>query len=302
MGGLKKVTFYNHFHNGDLHLSREFVRQIINMFPDIEFTYTHLNKPDVLSDLNAKHDPEVKRFRRETHYKIDGDQAFINTWYGAGNQKYLVKYGISFDCLYYSFKDIYADVFNVDIDKFQAKDLLPTIDFSGYKTDGVDDFIKQHPDTKKVLISNGEVQSGQTVNFPMIPIANNLAKNNKDVMFLVTNKEKGGKLSKLDNLIYTFDIINKKSGSDLNENAYLSTKCDTIVGRGSGTYMFAYIQDNLVNRKTKFVCFKKKGHRYKHANWVRKDFANMPYTCSFIDSPATRSKDVQNIIQQQINK
>ena len=38
MGGLKKVTFYNHFHNGDLHLSREFVRQIINMFPDIEYS------------------------------------------------------------------------------------------------------------------------------------------------------------------------------------------------------------------------------------------------------------------------
>ena len=41
----------------------------------------------------------------------------------------------------------------------------------------------------------------------------------------------------------------------MNEISYLSTKCDTIVGRGSGSYTFSLISENLLNESKKFVAF-----------------------------------------------
>ena len=53
-------------------------------------------------------------------------------------------------------------------------------------------------------------------------------------------------LYKIENTFYTRDIINY-DGCDLNENSYLSTKCDIIIGRASGPHAFAGVYDNFMD-------------------------------------------------------
>ena len=50
-----KVIFFNQWRNGDCFLGKEYVREIVNMFPDIEFAYAHNNYPDIVGDLGIKH-------------------------------------------------------------------------------------------------------------------------------------------------------------------------------------------------------------------------------------------------------
>lgn len=49
---MKKLVFYNHFHNGDIHVSRSFVNFIVSKLKskEIEFSYVHKNSKDLLSD------------------------------------------------------------------------------------------------------------------------------------------------------------------------------------------------------------------------------------------------------------
>lgn len=298
---VKNVIFYNHYHNGDVHLSREMVRQIIKAKPDLNYSYSHRNDKGLLLDLGIKHDPQfVNTIKPKPPSKIIGDTAHINTWYGTDNRKYLIKYDISFDCLYHIFQDNYR-MLGLDITKYEPQYLLPKIDFSYYKINEIDKFIDKNKDTKKIIISNGEVKSGQAENFPMAKIVNQLAAKNKDIIFFITNAERNP-FAKLDNLFYTPNII-KKKGSDLNENAYLSTFCNLIIGRGSGVYTYAYIQDNLIERAPTFICFHRQIPGLKDARWLNNVFSQtMPYKAKFINSKLTKHDRVCNTIQQQINK
>lgn len=51
----KRIVFFNCFHNGDIHVSRGFVRQIMNKIkqlePDTTFGYTHKMSAELLSDI-----------------------------------------------------------------------------------------------------------------------------------------------------------------------------------------------------------------------------------------------------------
>ena len=44
---MNKIVFFNHYHRGDLHTSKEFVRQVIDNLPNVEFEYWS-NNPNVL--------------------------------------------------------------------------------------------------------------------------------------------------------------------------------------------------------------------------------------------------------------
>ena len=49
---MKIINFFNCAHNGDVHLSREFVKDIINKTNCDDYEYWHINKPNLLKDLD----------------------------------------------------------------------------------------------------------------------------------------------------------------------------------------------------------------------------------------------------------
>lgn len=251
----KDIVFYNNFHNGDLHYAREFMKDIYNKTKDKygDFYYYHKNENNksILFDLD---DIMIKAYLPNLPDSRgiydDGRTIFINTWIGHNGMIYLVK-----DCSLYSnhemFKHIY-DYLNISIDNID--NYIPTIDFSKLNnifTQNIDSIVKIK--NKNILISNGNVNSGQALNFNFADIINNISSEFKNINFICTCKNF---TSTNKNVLFSDDII-LKGGDDLNEISYLSTYCDIIIGRASGPYCFTHIKENLNNKNKTYISFSK---------------------------------------------
>ena len=251
---IKSVVFYNHFHNGDLHVSRQIVRKIAEKLSDkYDFYYTHVNNESILKDIPIKYSKNlIKNTKAKGADFILDDKLYISTWYGASNFKYLHKYGTSFNCLYHSLDDVCQRRFNFSLKEFgEPESLISKIDFSKCDIQDIDSFLSKHTN-KRVLVCNNLVDSGQAKNFPMYPAINQISKKYPHIDFMITNYEKGSKISSHNNIYYLPELIKIKP--DLNEIAYLSTFCNMIIGRYSGPYTFSLIQENLM-KDIKYLCF-----------------------------------------------
>ena len=239
------LCFYNGWHSGDVHVSREFVRDITNKLPNETFSYMHNNSPRLLLDQprvqHVKCHPSASNIA-----SFPGTVKFIDTWYGARGGKYQQKW-CNFSTLYSLFTDVYQDL---GIKLEAPIHYLPRPIWGHYQIGGIDAHLASRYGRKRCLISNCDVQSGQSSNFLFDGIVANLAARNPTWDFYITNPLQ----SNSDNVFHTSHIIPPLE-NDLNENAYLSTRCDLIVGRGSGPFTFAYNQYNLLNPLTTFICF-----------------------------------------------
>lgn len=265
------IYFYNTFHNGDVHYSRTFVRDIMNKLGDNEYCYLHNNNPEIIKDIqNLKHDKSFITFdnwRLNTKYPItyhnqiikNNRDTYINTW--VGQQNWMTKKGINRNrdmryCSLYSLYELYKDIYDTLNIKFEPIEYyLPEIDFNYIEKENIDNFISNDKYKYRILLVNNEPR---TVRIPMDfdYITNNLSKKYPDILFILTKKTN----LQAENIIYTNDII--KLDSDLNEIGYLSKFCDIMVGRPSGPYCFTMIKDNFVEGKTfitisdnKYDCF-----------------------------------------------
>jgi hypothetical protein len=250
MNGIKKVVFFNYYHNGDLHLSRGLVNEISKIchFNGIDCEYYHKCDPSLLSDLQyikytnnnyGKHD----RFPSS----VVGDVLFINTWY-AGNEQIFNSYGVSFDTLYRNFNESIKPL-GIRLEDINQLDLFPSIKYECFDINNAKEWLNNN-NHKRVFISNGKVLSGQSDNFPFVEIIDTIASNNEQIDFLISNHEDG--IRPRHNVYMTSDII-KKNGVDLNENAFLAANCSLIVGRLSGTYSFAMNRDNYFDNPKTFL-------------------------------------------------
>ena len=53
-----KITFFNPYHNGDVNVSRSFVRKIMERAPEHTYKYSHKNPANLLADIpNLAYDP-----------------------------------------------------------------------------------------------------------------------------------------------------------------------------------------------------------------------------------------------------
>jgi len=253
-----KVCFYNHYHHGDLHVSRSFVRLIMDkiksIHPEAIFAYSHQNDPNLLFDIpdlvfdsEAVHSlPEQESFIRRD------DTLYINTWYGMRHRSYLHRNGTTFDTLYSSLNDTCHELFNFSLADISTdpKDFFPAIDYDKFAIGHARNWLFTHPENK-VLIENGNANSGQATNFSMAPIIVPLAIKHKDTAFILSKKEN----IRMNNIFYTDDIIQKGHGSDLNEISFLSRYCSLLIGRASGVFTFGLTQDNLFRGQMKYLCF-----------------------------------------------
>ena len=250
------IIFYNPCRNGDIHVSRGYVIDMINKLPDHKFFYAqnpiYTSKDFLLKDiLKLELYTGVYNFNDNPSITIDNDNIYINTWYGQDSFKYF-ELSKSDDCSFYILHEIFRNVykyFNLEIDTFDK--YLPKINFENLKLDMIDVFLeKMNLFDKKILLCTNPVHSGQSQNFDFNPIINLIASEYPNYAFITTADIQTSK-----NIFKMKDIIDVNC--DLNEISYLSKFCDVIIGRSSGAYTFSLIDDNINNINKKFVCFTK---------------------------------------------
>lgn len=255
----KKVTFFNCFHNGDIHVSRSFVRLIMEKVRQIDssllFTYAHRNPGSLLDDIPGLiYDPGAMAFVQSEHHNLfsGGNALFVNTWYAQQHHKYMNRYGISMDALYAGLDDTCKNTWGFSLNDISSDPsvFFPSIDYSKFGIEHAQNWLESHPG-KKVFVTNGYALSGQSHNFPMTALIFEIAKRHPDKLFILSNQEGS---TNLPNVFWSANIINKL-GCDLNENAFLSEHCDVIIGRPTGSFAFAETTNNMLKRNCKFLCF-----------------------------------------------
>jgi hypothetical protein len=294
---IKNLFFYNNWHNGDLHVSRGIVNYIVNFVkdknPNIKFYYGHYNNKEILKDLPVIYDSNYLQYlndKKHESFFVKDESLFINTWYGVSNYSYYNEFGPTFDCVFELMKAPAKQV-GIDLNKVDIKDLMPVIDFNKYEIKNID--LSFMDGKVNLYISNGEVYSQQTSNHNMNTVIRRLADQYKNINFILTNIV-GNKLTG-SNIYYTQDLI-KKNGCDLNENAFISTKCDIIIGRASGTYTFALNTVNLFERECKIVCLSDYPEQFGDF-WLGKTFSGKIKYKSCSDNYNTKSlSDIYRII------
>lgn len=254
---MKKLIFFNTFHNGDLHLGRSFVGHLSSILPYEKIYYEHYNSPKTLKDIKNVESIPLTHFQKDTGV-AEGiietpDSIFINTWIGQSHMKYVNDYGgCTLDAYYRLFSDMYSTL-GIQNNLKQKMDYLPKIDYSCYENiDKITHFFSDK--NKNVFISNQEVRSGQVQNFSFDTSVKLLCEKFKDVNFFVTGKTQNLVNSSIKNLYFTSDIINATNG-DLNENSFVSTFCNLIIGRSSGPYCFTQTSENYLDPNKTFLCF-----------------------------------------------
>jgi len=256
-----KIVFFNCYHNGDLHVSREIVNKIVqkvhSLDPSTSFVYSHRNDPNLLSDIpHLGFDANALNAKRSDHDNLlrIGDTVYINTWYAQQNYKYMNQYGLTMDCLYAALDDTCKALWGFSLSDISTdmSSFFPSIDYSKYEIGLCQTWVSQHHE-KKIFVANGLAKSGQAHNFNMTPLIIKLAQKHRNTTFILTNKEDDSVLPA--NVYYSSNLINKHGSSDLNENSFLSNYCDVIIGRSSGASTFAMTQDTLFRNDTKVLYF-----------------------------------------------
>ena len=303
----KNIVFYNHFHNGDIHVSREFVRRLSEAFkyrfPDVNVSYSHKNNPNCIADIpDLGYNIIPLNWHEHEGVFVRGDTMFINTWYAQRRFHYMNTYGITFDCLYVMFDEVCKNYFNFTLSEIEPDPTkwFPKIDFSKYQIDQARNFLENRPGMK-VLIANGAALSGQADNFPLLPIVVSLASKHQDKLFILTNHEPHFNQAQFSNIMYSSSIIGK-NGFDLNENGFVSTYCDVIVGRASGAYTFSYIQENLFGKPKKHVCLSNMIPAKENTFWLGDKFRDaVHYTSKITVSNVSAHHAVESLIEANLN-
>lgn len=229
----KKLIFYNNFHNGDIHASRQFVKDIISKINPKETEYHHVNSSTILMDIDLNH---VKNKYNESNdlFVEDDDNIIINTWF---HIKYGHKYHqCTIEALYYNFDIIYKKL-GIKLEPIEY--YIPEIDYKKFNVSNIDNFFKKKEFDKYIFLSNGEVRSFQSTNENMDIVVDELSEN-ENHMIIISNESSVNK----PNVILSKNIIGSDGTDDLNENSYITTKCDVIIGRESGPYFFSYVKEN----------------------------------------------------------
>lgn len=252
---MKRIYFFNFFHNGDLFNSKPFVKEIMANIP-VEYFYVHGKSPRILQDLDLKQLKLEQLFPiTQNDYKLKmivADNAVVvNTWIGAyfepdGECTLKFSYGM-YKKVYEELNKLYGS--NLSLGS-NVVDYFPSVDFSKFDLKRIDDYMSKNSG-RKILICNGPALSNQcSYNGDMREIIYALASEYRDINFICTHKF----YCDIPNVSFSDDIT-AISDCDLNEISYISNFCDTIIGRSSGPFSFSCTKDNMNDEKKKFICF-----------------------------------------------
>ena len=248
---VNRLNFYNHYGNGDLFISREFTREIMEIIPASEYYYSHGKNTRMFADL-----PELKftpitddHIMRRHVYRL-GEDVYINTWLGVDSNYVTPANSCSIDNSFRMYNDI-LKALNVPLLSKPLEEYIPKIDYSFFDVAPVDEFIRNNVDRQMVFITNCLVQSNQAENFEFAPIILKLCNDYPEILFIISDPIS----ETLDNLVTTCEITKSKDGFDLNELSYLSLSIDLLIGRSSGPQIFSMVSENCMNPKKAFLSF-----------------------------------------------
>lgn len=253
---MKRIVFFNQFHNGDCFVGKGYVRALVKALPDVEFEYAHLNHPDIIKDLGIKMvSPETLPVNLTHMIRIaenaETETLYINTWVGCW-QGELFPFGehINNQRLHNIWTK-YFNYLNVAITD-DHHDYLPDIDFGFYDCNNVDAFVTdaQMRNETIVLICNGSANSGQSRMGDFSNIVRELAAKYPRRRFVLTQPIDNLRAS---NIYYAGEITGQQC--DLNQIAYLSQWSELIIGKNSGPFTYCQFKDNLNNPDRTFLNF-----------------------------------------------
>ena len=205
--------------------------------------YYHSNSSTILKDINInqrRFDNSII-FNNDDLFGEDEDNIYINTWFHLNHGfKY---YQCTIESLYYNFTEIYKFL-NIKLEDITY--YIPKIDFNKFNILNIDKFFENKKYEKYVFVCNGLTLSGQSDNEILDVYIKILAEKYQDCLFILTEKFLTN-IPMSNNIILSKDIINSTGYNDLNENSYLSTKCDILVGRTSGPSTFSIVVENVLN-------------------------------------------------------
>lgn len=242
---LKVLGFYNSYGAGDIFESREFVRELMDIFSAEKYIYYTGKSPRLLMDipnLEVSNDflPELSAMRP---FVYSGDELYINTWIGRDGRYVLPGIGCTVEKLYEMYNAILS-MLNAPI-RLQKPMLsyLTNFNYSVFDIKAIDKYMAtpKEPNEKFVYISNGNVQSNQAKNFDMSPMIEQLAEYFPEATFFITSPFE----TDIENIVDA-NFFAPGLETNLPELSYLSTFCDVLIGRNSGAHVFAWTYDNCM--------------------------------------------------------
>ena len=280
------INIYNHFHNGDIFYARVLINGLLKKY-NINF-YHNLNVP-LLVDMDGV--TEISGI--PSHFSIHTNELQnknINSWIGQQNMIFVNTQipGCSFENYLHLVK-IILNYYNLELN-LHEEDYLPVVNYEkilNYESiTTIMNEIKYKYD-KVILISNGNVNSGQAVNVDLSRVIVNLSDNNSNSLFLTTTPINHNKT----NIIDTSSLT--KTNPDLLQISLISTFCDIIVGRASGPHCYTHTKDNLLNQNKTYISFSK---NVNEGVWYKNSKAKQIWSHSF------NLDEIFDIINKEINK
>lgn len=319
----KQILFFQHFHNGDLFATKEYIRQINDYMktvsPTVNVGYLHNNHPKTLLDLNInvigkpdKHYHFLFRRPKSSPWYIDeGDTLFVNTWVEGFFRQYpsiIVDepHGINPHKMNILWNHIYNKInnkFGTTLSVASPENYVCSTDYSIFDISSIDNHIRSNPEEKRILICNGEVKSNQSFGGTMQDILGILAKEYPDWNFYCTTKFE----TLIPNIRFTDDIIPQgntwniddkipdwsKHVCDLNEISYFSKFCNIVVGRNSGPFVYCITKENMSDSNKTLISF----NTFKTDSLVY----NLKHNAKYVWSNNFEINSVLNIIREELN-
>lgn len=243
---MNTIKLYNNAHYGDIFISRHIITNLTKN--GFNINYEHLCNKGILDDIENCSESSA----------YDNIIDVFDTWIGQDTDKII--------CSYENHRLLAEKILNkYNITNLTDEDFLPEIFFNNIKNkEIIDVWLNTINATKLVLISNGRVMSGQSLNFSFDNIIDILSNEYRDIHFIMTNPTN---LTKK-NVTYIGGITNIIP--DLLLIAYLSTFCDVIIGRCSGPYVYCKNKKNLMDENKTFISF---SYREGEGIWYSKSKA-----------------------------
>lgn len=269
------ITFYNHYHNGDLFVCKQFVRNLIEQCPELHFRYCHFNHKKTTADLKVEYSGNLDGLNDRMKFMIKSGELAINTWVGAYEAPHVqppafYQGGINLNLLHQIWSYLFENL-TVFLNKpltlnSDPLHFIPNIDYTCFDTQSVDQFASNHENI--VLFSNGSPMSGQSFFGNMQDFVEVFAERYPKLTFVCTAKFN----TSATNIYFTDDIITVEPGfpnsqcywnqnltkSDINEISYLSRFSKLIIGKNSGPFIYCLTKENMMNPDKTFVAFNNK--------------------------------------------
>ena len=262
------IILYNPAHNGDLFVSRSFVRDLSEKIKK-QIIYLHkFNSNYLFNDI------DLREFQTNV-FPTDLSGKIYCTWYAAKNNKYMNETGCTIQTLYKLFTDVYLDL---DLKLNTIEDYITSFNFEKYGLP------KNTRKSNSILVCTNQPLSGQSNTLDMGNLVNNLSKKFPNKNFYITNKLES--LENRSNIILTQDLL---KNNNLIELSWFSTQCSSIIGRSSGPYTFSLINKNLEDNVNFFEIL----YTHPEGNFNQFNFGlqHLGYNKNFVNICARNSEE-----------